>query len=162
MLAVGYIDERQVFIVRNSWGPEWVRLNWYAEQNDNDPLPFQGDAGYVYMPYAYMTNPKLAFDAFTIQKFSSFDLGQEHWKNDVSEMQLGEPSTFGASIDDEKDDWSFQELDDGKIYSLIYLILSHGWGDTSENASRRCASGSVYKTEILLDLCLSNSASILF
>ena len=24
MLAVGYIDERSVFIVRNSWGPTWV------------------------------------------------------------------------------------------------------------------------------------------
>ena len=27
MLAVGYIEDRQVFIVRNSWGPDWVGIN---------------------------------------------------------------------------------------------------------------------------------------
>jgi len=26
MLAVGYNDDEQVFIVRNSWGQSWVRM----------------------------------------------------------------------------------------------------------------------------------------
>jgi hypothetical protein len=39
MLAVGYSDQDEVFVVRNSWGPRW------------------GDKGYCYIPYAYMTRP---------------------------------------------------------------------------------------------------------
>ena len=61
-----------------------------------------------------MTNPRLAYDAFTIRKFTSFDLGKEHWKQNVSDLQFGEPTAFGASLEEEADDWSFQELDDGK------------------------------------------------
>src|SRR3954469_9285728 len=48
VLAVGYDDSKQVFIVRNSWGPNW------------------GDKGYFYMPYKYITNDDLAADFWTI------------------------------------------------------------------------------------------------
>ena len=48
VLAVGYDDASQCFIVRNSWGSSW------------------GDNGYFYMPYAYITNPNLASDAWEI------------------------------------------------------------------------------------------------
>lgn len=36
VLCVGYDDERQVLLMRNSWGEEW------------------GDAGYFYLPYSFM------------------------------------------------------------------------------------------------------------
>jgi C1A family cysteine protease len=36
MLLVGYDNDRQVYIVRNSWGTGW------------------GDAGYAYMPFSYI------------------------------------------------------------------------------------------------------------
>jgi C1A family cysteine protease len=49
VLAVGYDDSTQQFIVRNSWGPGW------------------GLAGYFLMPYAYPTNTNLADDFWTIQ-----------------------------------------------------------------------------------------------
>jgi len=49
VLAVGYDDERQKFIVRNSWGEEW------------------GDRGYFYMPYDYLINEDLAADFWTIR-----------------------------------------------------------------------------------------------
>ena len=52
VLAVGYDDNKEHFIVRNSWGTKW------------------GDNGYFYMPYNYILNKKLATDFWTIQKIT--------------------------------------------------------------------------------------------
>lgn len=49
VLAVGYDDEDNVFICRNSWGPKW------------------GDGGYFYIPYAYLLDNNLASDFWTIR-----------------------------------------------------------------------------------------------
>jgi C1A family cysteine protease len=47
--AVGYDDSQQRFFVRNSWGTGW------------------GMKGYCTMPYAYLTDPNLASDFWTIR-----------------------------------------------------------------------------------------------
>jgi C1A family cysteine protease len=52
VVIVGFDDERQVFIVRNSWGEDW------------------GDQGYFYMPYAYIIDNKLCDDFWTIRLVS--------------------------------------------------------------------------------------------
>jgi C1A family cysteine protease len=49
VLAVGFDDDDALFIVRNSWGDGW------------------GDAGYFYMPYAYLLDDNLADDFWTIR-----------------------------------------------------------------------------------------------
>lgn len=49
VVAVGYDDAKQEFIVRNSWGTSW------------------GIKGYFMMPYAYVTDSNLADDLWTIQ-----------------------------------------------------------------------------------------------
>ena len=49
VLAVGYDDATQRFIVRNSWGAKW------------------GRAGYFTMPYAYLLSADLASDFWTIR-----------------------------------------------------------------------------------------------
>ena len=48
VLAVGYDDQDQLFICRNSWGPGW------------------GDAGYFYMHYAYLLDNNLSSDFWRI------------------------------------------------------------------------------------------------
>ena len=45
--AVGYDDNKKVFIVRNSWGSNW------------------GDGGYFYLPYDYILDSDLVFDIWT-------------------------------------------------------------------------------------------------
>jgi C1A family cysteine protease len=49
ILAVGYHDTEQRFIMRNSWGTSW------------------GKHGYFTIPYAYLTDPSLCDDLWTIQ-----------------------------------------------------------------------------------------------
>jgi C1A family cysteine protease len=49
VLAVGYDDTKQVFIVMNSWSEGW------------------GDKGFFYIPYAYLTDVNLAADFWTIR-----------------------------------------------------------------------------------------------
>jgi C1A family cysteine protease len=46
--CVGYDDTQSVFIMRNSWGPQW------------------GQHGYFTLPYAYLLNPSLTSDLWTI------------------------------------------------------------------------------------------------
>src|SRR6266550_3941192 len=48
VLAVGYDDATQRFIVRNSWGKSW------------------GNKGYCTMPYGYLTDPSLARDFWAV------------------------------------------------------------------------------------------------
>jgi hypothetical protein len=48
VLAVGYEDATQRFIVRNSWGKGW------------------GNKGYCTMPYSYLTDPSLARDFWAV------------------------------------------------------------------------------------------------
>ena len=52
VLAVGYDDAEQRFLVRNSWGPDW------------------GQGGHFTIPYAYLTDRGLASDFWTIAQVS--------------------------------------------------------------------------------------------
>jgi C1A family cysteine protease len=49
VLAVGYTDQTNHFIIRNSWGPD------------------QGENGYYYMPYSYLTDHTLSSDFWVIR-----------------------------------------------------------------------------------------------
>ena len=52
VMAIGYNDSQQRFLIRNSWGKGW------GLKGNLD--------GYFTMPYAYITNPKLASDFWTV------------------------------------------------------------------------------------------------
>jgi C1A family cysteine protease len=62
VMAVGYDDAAQRFIVRNSWGTGW------------------GMVGYFTVPYAYLTDSHLSDDFWTIRLVakSAADLAREH------------------------------------------------------------------------------------
>ncbi len=53
VLAVGYDDEQQRFIVRNSWGDKW------------------GQKGYFTLPYAYLLDGNLSDDFWTLRVVSA-------------------------------------------------------------------------------------------
>lgn len=50
--CVGYSDDKQALIMRNSWGSSW------------------GDKGYFYLPYNYATDPDLADSFWTVRLVS--------------------------------------------------------------------------------------------
>ncbi len=50
VVAVGYNDDTQEFIIRNSWSDKW------------------GDKGYFYMPYEYITDANKCNDFWTVTK----------------------------------------------------------------------------------------------
>lgn len=53
VMAVGYDDSAQTFLVRNSWGSSW------------------GMAGYFTMPYAYLSEANLASDFWSVRLLSA-------------------------------------------------------------------------------------------
>ena len=56
IMAVGYDDDKKVFVIQNSWGEEW------------------GDKGYFYMPYDFITNEEWCSDFWTCYKITDEDV----------------------------------------------------------------------------------------
>lgn len=79
LLCAGYDDTARVFIVRNSWGPDW------------------GDMGYCYLPYAYLSNREWTRNCWSIRL--------THGEHDpaarpvvpLASMPAGPPSRGGAA-----------------------------------------------------------------
>ncbi len=55
LLACGYSDHDEVFLVRNSWGTDW------------------GEGGYCYFPYSYLTNSEWTHDSWTLRQAHNLD-----------------------------------------------------------------------------------------
>lgn len=116
MLCVGYSDPDKVFIVRNSWGPDW------------------GDDGYCYIPYDYLVNPKYNDgDCWIIKQLTNFEIDETTW---------GDDSSITGDYDSELADMSeedYQEMLDAMgdyplefRLGLIILRAAGADGDVSE------------------------------
>jgi hypothetical protein len=74
MLMVGYDDAERVFVVRNSWGPEW------------------GDGGYCYVPFDYLMNPEWVRPFWMIRLASDVTFEEaEHARVDLSRLPKAPP-----------------------------------------------------------------------
>jgi len=82
MLCVGYSEQSQAFIVRNSWGEKW------------------GEKGYCYIPYAYMTNPEHCWDCWKIASVSDLDFTAGVWYE--------EDENYYEYDDEEDDDYDYE------------------------------------------------------
>lgn len=63
MTIVGFSDDINMFLVRNSWGTDW------------------GDKGYCYIPYAYVDNPDLFNYACIIAEVASLEVKTQEIKD---------------------------------------------------------------------------------
>jgi hypothetical protein len=78
LLLVGYDDNEQLFVVRNSWGSDW------------------GDFGYCYMPYAWVLNPDWTHSCWAVRLTERSDLSPTA-KIDPRALPAAPPSRVGSS-----------------------------------------------------------------
>lgn len=93
MICVGYDDQEEVFIIRNSWGEDW------------------GDNGYCYIPYAYMTDTELCWDCWAIQSVSDLDYEADGLEEEVVEDEVTDEEVLEEEVveDEEAVDDSYEE-----------------------------------------------------
>lgn len=144
MLCVGYSDPDQVFIVRNSWGPDW------------------GDKGYCYVPYRYLMNQEYNFgDSWIIKRIDMLPPDEETWEDD-GESMLEDVSSVLAGLDDETYTALLERMGDVPLeirLALLFLTAAGADGDISEEELQAAAEhlapvleqmGSVQKPERVL------------
>jgi uncharacterized tellurite resistance protein B-like protein len=117
MLCVGYSDPDEVFIVRNSWGPDW------------------GDEGYCYIPYRYMMDEKHNLgDSWIIKRIDMPPHDRESWSDD-EESVLEDVETALASMDDEEYASMLEAMGDIHFetrLALLFLAAAGADGEVSD------------------------------
>ena len=106
MLCVGYSDPDQLFIVRNSWGPDW------------------GDQGYCYIPYGYLMNDKFnGGDSWIIRQLENVDVDAGTWGDDTA--LVGELDTELAKMGEEEFGAMLDAMGDVALEYRLGLIFLH-------------------------------------
>ncbi|CAF5067053.1 unnamed protein product [Rotaria magnacalcarata] len=79
-------------------------------------LIFQGDKGYCYIPYNYVTNIDYCFDVWTVRQLATDDYGQDHWDNtDSVDYQQSKNSDDENNNDDNHVIQNIDEDDDKDV-----------------------------------------------
>ncbi|TAD89861.1 MAG: peptidase C1 [Bacteroidetes bacterium] len=94
MLCVGYSDQSQAFIVRNSWGEDW------------------GEQGYCYIPYDYLANPDYCGDCWAIRTVSDLDLSEGVWVEDDFSIFDVMDDLLDDDTEDSGYEYDYVEFDD--------------------------------------------------
>ena len=111
MLCVGYSDQSQAFIVRNSWGEAW------------------GHKGYCYIPYAYMTNPEYCWDCWKIASVSDLDFTAGIWYED-------DENYYEEDDEDEEDsdyEYYYEEDDEDDVEDSYEEEIVGAYDDESDD-----------------------------
>ncbi|CAF1947150.1 unnamed protein product [Rotaria magnacalcarata] len=106
MLAVGYSNYSQAFIVRNSWGSDW------------------GDQGYCYIPFEYMMNKNLCTFLYTLKLTEKYELGKEQWVRQDNDNYLAR----GYNDLSDDGDYFIEERTVEQEGVLINLHIGHDGG----------------------------------
>lgn len=98
VLAVGFSDEKQSFLVRNSWGSGW------------------GLEGYFWMPFEYITNPKYASDFWTVTRVRDDKKCSPHQQHSLhtqteAESESGQPECDDKVKNDSQENFHRESFD---------------------------------------------------
>ncbi len=82
------------------------------QKKKNKKKIFQGDKGYCYIPYDYITNPNYCFDVWTVRKLATDNFGRDHW--DIHD------TINHTHIHNHKNHWVHINVDDdGRVIEVI-------------------------------------------
>jgi hypothetical protein len=113
MLCVGYSDPDRVFIVRNSWGTSW------------------GEAGYCFIPYDYLVNPKYNDgDSWIIRQLENVEVDDGTWGDD--ESIIGDLDTELSKMSDEDYQAMLDAMGSLHLETRIGLIFLRAAGADDE------------------------------
>lgn len=113
MLCVGYSDPDKLFIVRNSWGPDW------------------GDGGYCYIPYGYLTSDKFnSGDSWIIKQLENVDFDSGTWGDESS--LVGELDTELGKMSEEDFSAMLDAMGETPLEFRLGLVFLHGAGADGE------------------------------
>jgi len=124
MLAVGYSDPDEMFIVRNSWGPEW------------------GDKGYCYIPYRYLMDESHNLgDSWILKRIEMPPIDEGTWADD-DESVLEDVATTLANMSDEDYQAMLEAMGDVHFetrLAILFLAAAGADGSISEEEMEQIA-----------------------
>jgi papain like protease len=130
MLCVGYSDADKVFIVRNSWGPDW------------------GDSGYCYIPYRYLISDKHnGGDSWIIRRLETLEVDEHTWGSHSSVIE--ELSHALADMDEKAYHALLDDMGDVPLETRLGLLFLQAAGADGDVSDVELEGVSTYLGEVL-------------
>ncbi|MDD1617233.1 MAG: hypothetical protein LUQ28_12285, partial [Methylococcaceae bacterium] len=141
MLAVGYSDKDEVFIVRNSWGEGW------------------GDKGYCYIPYDYLVNPKFNDgDSWIIKQLNNTEFNNQQYWDDSDESVVGDYESELANMSEDDYQLMLDAMGDYSLEYRIALLFLYAAGQDGDLSDEEYDAIAVYMASTIEKLGVEMSA----